>query len=83
MKTIITKWLDRFFLIPSVSIKWNELDMDNNRQGFILSLDWLRWSLEMFIVTKKLERPCDHLWGNTFDSGYAQCKKCRRIEKPD
>ena len=81
MKTTITKWCERFFIIPGLSVKWGELDMDNNVKGIILSLDWLRWSFEMFLVTKKLERPCDHLWGKPFDSGYAQCKKCKRIEK--
>ena len=81
MKTTITKWYERFFLIPGVSVKWGELGPGNNTEGIILSLDWLRWSFEMFLVTKKLECSCDHLWGKSFDSGYAQCKKCKNREK--
>ena len=81
MKFLITKWDSRLFLIPGISIKWDEWDPESESELKILSIDFLRWSLEISI-TKQSKPTCIHNWREPFDSGWRQCRLCKKIEEP-
>lgn len=81
MKLSITRWYSRFFLIPGISFKWDEWDPELESELRILSIDFLRWSLEISIA--KMSKPtCSHDWGQPFESGWRQCRLCKKIEEP-
>lgn len=56
MRPTITDWYNRFFIIPTISIVWDNCNIDDNTSSWAISFDWLRWSIELKGYTKNKKR---------------------------